>query len=702
MNLSREEKRWLPVCGKTGKIAMKRSCFLNRHRDNELKQTFESIAQTRISLLKSWTNTQWDFLKDIAQYLESKIDDEWTEALERSLRRHNNFSELFVVNRDGKVTHSSTPSRAGETVACKNALHQGLETTYLHGPYIDPVTLNLGRTSSNFHDAVTLMFFIPIKTGQVCLCGRIPNDVMSDLIQREAGHIYRESGDNYIFMVEAKHDTSIRPGTALSRSRFEDNTFSHGENLKAGINTQWGQVKVHAHTEFEIIFNDPATRQLHPGVRETIRNGENIYVGYPGYSDYRHIPVIGKGVTFSLPGSPDRWGMMCESDLEEVHRHRSMSHSMTNKVATINLATLATFFVLMTSVTLPLWGQLLAGVGLATLATCIFKLLCAAPLTKQLSQMTRVMRSLAEGDGDLSQRLNTDQRNDEIGDLGRWVNSFIDNLESIVAQITTASREVESVTESMLRRCNVLMSSSATTTDSLASMLSVTEEQSNEIVKASQSASTMRGLLQDTVESSEAEYQEAVTRASEIKKIVEDSASSVNQVNLEMHNIGDIVTLITDITAQTNLLALNAAIEAARAGEYGRGFSVVADEVRVLADKTSQAAQKIGSQMQQLHDQSASAVKSMEIGVKNVDDNITIVDSSARSESLHNSINNLLLTIDTIATSSHQNQHAANEAQQSSDQLKLAAKQLSTRTNMMQNAITRLNQLTGRFEIKAS
>ena len=120
------------------------------------------------------------------------------------------------------------------------------------------------------------------------------NDVLGDLIQREAGHIFHESGDNYLFMVKSVLDPSIEPGVALSRSRFEDRTFSLGDNLKDGVQTAFGVVRVREHTELELKFNDPATGQLHPGVRETIRNGHNLYVTYPGYSDYRHIPVIGR------------------------------------------------------------------------------------------------------------------------------------------------------------------------------------------------------------------------------------------------------------------------------------------------------------------------------------------------------------------------------------------------------------------------
>ncbi len=175
------------------------------------------------------------------------------------------------------------------------------------------------------------MFYLPLQRGGEtvgCLCGRVPNDVLGDLIQREAGHVFIESGDNYLFMVDSVFDPAIQPGIALSRSRFEDTTFSLGDNLKQGVRTDWGVVKVKHHTELELMFTDPATGRLHPGVRETIRHGSNLFVTYPGYSDYRHIPVIGKGVTFSMPGSLDTWGMMCEGDLEEAYRFRSVNYRM--------------------------------------------------------------------------------------------------------------------------------------------------------------------------------------------------------------------------------------------------------------------------------------------------------------------------------------------------------------------------------------
>ncbi len=703
MNLTLAEKRWLPWFGQTGKFSMGYACFANRKRTKELEQTFESIAQTRVKLLTTWADNQWRFLSDAAFYLSSKSLEEYGEALALLLERGNDFSELFIVDEYGEISHSTYSSHVGQKDSCPKALKHGRTKPFLQGPFVDPLTLQIGPSSSKFHDAVTLMFFQPLEgdvaKGKV-LCGRVPNDVLGDIIQREAGHIYSESGDNYLFMVESNFVPSVPKGIALSRSRFEDNTFSHGENLKQGISTNWGTVKIQNHTEFEVMFNDPATGQLHPGVRETIKNGSNLYVEYPGYSDYRHIPVIGKGLTFTLPGSIDRWGMMCESDLEEVHRHRSLVGRLTSRF--LFSAVMVTSLPLILQHLFAWSANLSAAVSFvfALLITALFRQITAKPLARSLDQMTGVMKVLAEGDGNLKQRLDeTKFKADETGDLGRWTNSFIDNLETVVSELVYASREVNKVSESMFRCSQRLSSSSEDTSTAISRLVDLSGEQGREIQSANDSAHNMHELMKLSVEQAHNEYEKAKTSADSIKAIVQSSASSVNDVNSEMERIGDIVTLITDITAQTNLLALNAAIEAARAGEHGRGFSVVADEVRVLADRTATAAQDIGCLMDQLRQQSEKAVGTMRKGIKNVDNNTSLIDSSHQNDQLQGSVNVLFETITDLANMSESNAFTAEQAGRSTDVLQYQSKQLARRTTLMQNAINRLDQLVGRFEI---
>ncbi|QIA66080.1 methyl-accepting chemotaxis protein [Vibrio astriarenae] len=703
MNLSHQERHWLKWFGSTGKLAMRKACFLNRSRTKELEQTFDSIAHTRVQLLKTWVSNQWHFLEDAALYVASRDNQQTNMTLDQLLKRGQDFSELLVVDSDGITTHSSYSPHIGQRVIDDKAFKSGLSERYLHGPFVDKRSLNIGPSSSSFHDEVTLMFYVPFtnKEGNSgCLIGRIPNDVIGDLIQREAGHIYSESGDNYLFMVNSIHDPSIQPGIALSRSRFEDNTFSHGENLKQGVSTDWGSVRIQRHTEFEIRFTDPATNELHPGVRETIKNGSNLFVEYPGYSDYRHIPVIGKGLTFQLDGSPDTFGMMCESDLEEVYRDRSLSfklstHFLTSMVMTLFLPLLLTHWL---GLGLAAQGAIMFACMLLSFG--LFRTFSAKPLANKVHQMTMVIQTLAEGDGNLRQRLDpTTFSSDELGNLGRWTNSFIDNLDGIISELVHASNEVKQVSESMFRRSQAMRSASEEASASLNNMVELSQYQQDEITNANVSATQMDVVMKEAVESAEQEYEQAARGMETVRSIVEESASSVNQVNSDMDKVSGIIDIITDITAQTNLLALNAAIEAARAGEHGRGFSVVASEVRTLADRTSEAANHIGSIMKELNAKSRQAVISMEQGVENVSNGNLMVNSGERSEQMHAAVSDLFHTISKLDQNSAQNGETADKAQRSVQDLQGSTQQLERRVTLMSNALERLEQLVGRFEV---
>ncbi|MHC8378491.1 methyl-accepting chemotaxis protein [Pseudomonas sp. MDT1-16] len=704
MQLSSGEKHWLPWFGKTGKFAMGWSCRLNQSTYPVIEQAFESIAQTRMQLLQNWTREQWEHLAELAENLGRDFAHIDSSSLIEKLSQAEDFSELFVLGVDGVVIASSWNGRGKNQLEKTRALAEGLKAPFLHGPYSDPLTLQIGPSTSRFHDEVTLMFYQPLKVnGKVlgCLCGRVPNDVLGDLIQREAGHIYAESGDNYLFMAQSRFDLAIAPGTALSRSRFEDGTFTHGENLKSGVHTPYNTVQIQRHTELELRFTDPATQELHPGVRETIRMGSNLFVTYPGYSDYRHIPVVGKGVTFQLPGSPDRWGMMCEADLEEVYRRRSLSYSLMKPyLATMTGLFACNFTIQHYSGLAQVLIDTVEVVGVVC-AAALFSLLGPKRLAQRLSEMTGVIRTIAEGEGNLRQRLDTTRMtNDETGDMGRWINSFIDNLDSVVGQVVKASRTVGATNQMMLGRSQEAGVTSAEVAEAVHRMMIIVEDQLGEIQQASASAEQMKQAMDEVVTRAREQFLAVQTGTQSIRDVVERSSSSVQLLDSRMTQIGNITGLISDITNQTNLLALNAAIEAARAGEHGRGFAVVADEVRSLASRTSRAADDIRQMVEGLQSETQNAVSFMKEGVKDVDNSLRLAeDASSENVQLHQAVESMFAIIQQLNRRSLDYGKTIKQVDQSSAEMRQTVVVLQGSAETVRLNANKLQKLVGQFEV---
>ncbi|MND92428.1 Methyl-accepting chemotaxis protein PctA [compost metagenome] len=436
-------------------------------------------------------------------------------------------------------------------------------------------------------------------------------------------------------------------------------------------------------------------------MRETIRTGSNLFVTYPGYADYRHIPVVGKGVTFQLPGSPDRWGMMCEADLEEVYRRRSLSHGLMKPYLATMLGLFAcNVLVQRYSGLEQFWVDATQGASML-LATALFCALGPRRLATRLNAMTDVVRTIAEGEGNLRQRLDTaTMANDESGDMGRWINSFIDNLDAVVGQVISASHTVGQTNDMMLDRSQAASSTSSEVADAIHRMMIIVEGQLGEIQQASLTAEEMKQAMDAVVLRAREQFEAVQTGTQSIRDVVARSAASVQQLDQRMVEIGTFTGLITDITNQTNLLALNAAIEAARAGEHGRGFAVVADEVRSLAKRTANAAEHIREMIESLQGETRNAVAFMERGVEDVDNSLRLAQSaSGENLQLHQAVDSLFGIIQQLNEKSLDCGQTIAQVDQSCGDMRQTVVVLQSSAERVRLNANKLQKLVGQFEV---
>lgn len=595
----------------------------NRKTKESKEEIFESIAKTRVNLLKDWANDRWVSLESRAEEVIQVNEEDINNFLHNSKNKSTYFTELFLLDKEVKVIASSYANHIGKTydanvtpVYCK-----AVESVWkigkplLYGPYIDNVTLEIGKRTSEFHDEVTLLFLQPVFDNgefKYILVARVPNDVIGDLIQREAGHIYQDSGDNYLFMAKSNLDHSIEKGVALSRSRFEDQTFSLGENLKSGVHTNWGEVKIKKHTEFEIRFTDPAKNELHPGVKNTIANGENLFVEFPGYSDYRHIPVIGKGMTFQMSHSPDIWGMMCEGDLEEVYRTRSIGYQLMTSFAFFMIINIVLFQILL-ELSIPPILVLSINIVYGVLGIRYMKNRRIEPIVNRITKMTGMVQRIAEGEGDLTRRIDSSLlSNDETGDMGKWINNFVDSQEALIAKVQDSTKGVQQTNQTLRVHTKQVESDSTEVIEQMSEMYIATKQQLTDVREAMTQINQIRSTMNDMENASLEQLNLAQKQVAGIDEKMDDIVAKVRETLIltstfteSSSSIANVVISINSIAEQTNLLSLNASIEAARAGEHGKGFAVVANEIRKLATQTKLATEEINLTLKLIENSSA-------------------------------------------------------------------------------------------------
>ncbi len=315
--------------------------------------------------------------------------------------------------------------------------------------------------------------------------------------------------------------------------------------------------------------------------------------------------------------------------------------------------------------------------------------------TAPLKEQSKILGKLASGD--LTERMTGDYKGDfleiknSVNDLANSFNTTLTQVREAIEATASASSQISSSSEEM---SSGAQEQSAQATE----VASAVEQMTSTILETTKNASHANHEAKsagDMASEGGRVVADTVNGMNRIAEVVSKAAGTVKDLGKSSDKIGEIIQVIDDIADQTNLLALNAAIEAARAGEQGRGFAVVADEVRKLAERTTKATKEIASMISTIQKETGGAVESMEEGTVEVEKGRTLANQAGESlRKIIESSKSVVDVINQVASASEEQSTAAEQISKNIESISSVTQESAAGTQQIARAAEDLNLLT--------
>ncbi len=332
-----------------------------------------------------------------------------------------------------------------------------------------------------------------------------------------------------------------------------------------------------------------------------------------------------------------------------------------------------------------------------------------AMVSRPLNNLVERIKDVATGDGDLTKRIGL-SRGDEIGRLAHWFDTFVGTLHGLIKSVSDATNSVAAASTQIAASAEQMASGLTEQERQTAQVSAAVEEMSSsatEIAGKSEATSKAAGDSKSQAEAGGKIVQDTVGEMKLISSEVTSSADSVSDLGKKGEQIGAIIGVINDIADQTNLLALNAAIEAARAGEHGRGFAVVADEVRKLAERTTKATEEVAHSIRDIQNETGVAVEKIQAGSGRVAKGVELVNSAgAALASIVDGSGRVVEMVASIAAAATEQSSASEEISRSVQRISAVTKESTQGATQAAQAASdlsrnaeKLRSLVGKFKV---